>query len=189
MNGKLLRVLQRLAWRTLPLFAACCILLVAEGAGAGVTTTARITLLRNQEYPAALLDGIRNAQSSILFSFYLFKVSDTRGNLPGKVVDELVAARRRGVDVTVYLEKKRGKDPLMTDNRRTAEALNRGGVKVFFDSPNVTSHAKVVVIDSRFVFLGSHNMTQGALRHNNELSVLIDSYELAAEVRSYLDRL
>ena len=100
-----------------------------------------------------------------------------------------MAARRRGVDVTVYLEKKRGKDPLMTDNRRTAEALNRGGVKVFFDSPNVTSHAKVVVIDSRFVFLGSHNMTQGALRHNNELSVLIDSHELAAEVRSYLDRL
>lgn len=160
-----------------------------ERANAAPTTTAQITLLRNQEYPAALLDGIRTARSSIVFSFYLFKMTDSRNNLPRKVVDELIAARRRGVDVTVYLEKKRGSDPLMAENRRTAEALHRGGVTVFFDSPGVTTHAKVAVIDRRFVFLGSHNLTDSALRHNNELSVLIDSPELAAEVLSYLDRL
>ena len=181
--------MRRSAWRMLFLAVACCTLFSAGGAEAGLTTTARVTLLRNQEYPSALLESIRKAHSSILFSFYLFKVTDTDGNVPRRVVDELVAARRRGVDVTVYLEKKRGKDPLMTENRRTAEALHHGGVKVFFDTPRVTTHTKVAVIDGRFVFLGSHNLTQGALRHNNELSVMIDSPELAAEIRSYLDRL
>lgn len=181
--------LRRWGLRTLPLLAASCILLTVEAAGAGVTTTARVTLLRNQEYSSALLEAIRNADHSILFSFYLFKVTDTRGNLPGKVVNELIAARRRGVDVTVYLEKKRGKDPLITENRRTAEMLNRGGITVLFDSPDVTTHAKAAVIDGRLVFLGSHNLTQGALQRNNELSVMIDSPELAAAVRSYLDNL
>lgn len=173
----------------LALLLSLCMMAATERADAAPTTTAKITLLRNQEYPAALLEGIRTARSSIVFSYYLFKVTDSRGNLPGKIVEELVAARRRGIDVTVYLERKRGKDPLIADNRRTAEVLHRGGVTVLFDSPNVTTHAKVAVIDKRFVFLGSHNLTQGALRRNNELSVLIDSPELAAEIRSYLDRL
>ncbi len=62
-------------------------------------------------------------------------------------------------------------------------------MKVFFDSSRVTSHAKLAVIDGRFVYLGSHNLTQGALAHNNELSVLVDSPEMAAEFRSYLERL
>jgi phosphatidylserine/phosphatidylglycerophosphate/cardiolipin synthase-like enzyme len=44
------------------------------------------------------------------------------------------------------------------------------------------------VIDKRYIFLGSHNLTQGALKYNNELSVLIDSPEMAAEVRAYLER-
>ena len=70
-----------------------------------------------------------------------------------------------------------------------AALLTRGGVRVVFDSPTVTSHNKTVVIDNRYVFIGSHNLTQGALRHNNELSVMIVSPELAAEVKSFLDRL
>ncbi|SNB47208.1 phospholipase D-like domain-containing protein [Geobacter sp. DSM 9736] len=178
--------------RLAPFLAPLSLLLCLSGAGeagAGLTTTAKLTLLRNQEYAAALLESIRSAKSSIVFSFYLFKATNTPGNLPGKIVDELIAARKRGVDVTVYLEKKAGKDPLIADNRRTAELLLRGGVRVLFDSPNVTSHAKAGIIDRRFVFLGSHNLTDGALRRNNELSVLIDSPELAAEIRSYLDRL
>lgn len=183
------RGLQGTAWRFALLLASVCLILSPHHAGAGTTTTAKVTLLRNQEYSAALIQSLRTAQSSIVLSYYLFKVSDIRGNLPGKVAEELVAARRRGVDVTVYLERRRGKDPLMGDNRRTAALLHRSGVRVLFDSPDVTTHTKAAVIDRRLVFLGSHNLTQGALRRNNELSVLIDSPDLAAEVLSYLDRL
>ncbi|WP_243688574.1 phospholipase D-like domain-containing protein [Geotalea toluenoxydans] len=44
-------------------------------------------------------------------------------------------------------------------------------------------------MDSRYVFIGSHNLTQSALQHNNELSVMIDSPEMAAEIKAYLNRL
>ena len=51
------------------------------------------------------------------------------------------------------------------------------------------THLKVTVIDGRYVYLGSHNLTEGALRYNNELSVLIDSPEIAAETLTYLNQL
>jgi phosphatidylserine/phosphatidylglycerophosphate/cardiolipin synthase-like enzyme len=88
----------------------------------------------------------------------------------------------------VILEKSgRDNDNLDTDNRHTASFLARGGVRVRFDSPLVTTHNKVVVIDNRHIFLGSHNLTQAALRHNRELSVRIDSPGMAAELLSYLE--
>ena len=157
---------------------------------AGGSYYARTTLLRNQEYADALLKGIRDARRSIAFSFYLFKVTDARGNQPRTIAAELVKAAGRGVDVSVILEKGNDKnDPLNAENRDTASLLAKGGVKVFFDSPRVTSHMKTAVIDGRYVYIGSHNLTQSALRHNNELSVLIDSPEMAAEIKTYLDSL
>ena len=158
---------------------------------AGNGYQAKTVLLPNREYGEAFLQGIRDARKSVLCSFYLFKITGSGNNQPRRIAEELIRAKRRGVEVTVILERDNGKkgDGLMEENRQTAAFLSRGGVKVFFDSPSVVTHAKVAVIDSRYVYLGSHNLTQSALRHNNELSVVIDSPEMAAEVTAYLDRL
>ena len=152
---------------------------------------AKTRLLPNREYGEAFLQGITEARKSILCSFYLFKTTGTGGNQPSRVAEELVRARRRGVEVTVILERDNGRkgDGLTAENRHTAAFLSRGGVKVFFDSPTVVTNVKAAVIDGRYLYLGSHNLTQGALRRNNELSVLIDSPEMAAEVTAYMERL
>ena len=156
---------------------------------AGATFTSRATVLSNQEYSDALLHGIREARSSIICSFYLFKIGEGRNNQPRRIAEELIRAKKRGVTVTVILEKTgKDNDTLDADNRRTASLLAQDGVTVRFDSPRVTTHNKVVVIDKRQIYLGSHNLTQAALRHNNELSVRIDSPEMASEILSYLER-
>ena len=175
--------------RWTPWFVALFLLLTVCTVHAGTGFKTTTTLLRNQEYAEALLRGIGNARESILCSFYLFKITETRNNQPARIAEELVRARKRGVAVTVILENSgKERDPLNADNRRTASLLARGGVKVIFDSPRVTTHNKIVVIDRRYIYLGSHNLTQGALWYNNELSVLINSPEMAAEVRAYLER-
>jgi len=157
---------------------------------AGDPVLARTALLKNSEYCESLLQGIREARSSVIGSFYLFRITGSRDNLPRRIADELARAARRGVAVTVILERgPDGGDRLNIDNRETAAYLSEAGVRVRFDSPDVVTHAKVVVIDGRFVYLGSHNLTQSALRHNNELSVRIDSPGMAAEVVAYLQRL
>ena len=151
---------------------------------------ARVSLLPDREFAPALLAGIREARRSIVCGYFLFKVTASRGNEPLRIAAELVAARKRGVEVTVILERdKGGRDRLNDENGRTAALLSRGGVRVRFDSPRTTTHVKAVVIDSRLVYLGSHNLTQSALRHNNELSLLVDSPDLAAEILQYLNRL
>ncbi len=164
--------------------------LLAPLAAADTTASAPVTLLKNRDYATAFLKGIREARSSIVISTYLFKVTEAGDNLPRRIAEELISARRRGVAVTVILESSSDlSDNLNRENHHAADILSRGGVKVFFDSPRITSHAKVAVIDGRYVYLGSHNLTQGALAHNNELSILVDSPEMAAEIRSWLDRL
>jgi phosphatidylserine/phosphatidylglycerophosphate/cardiolipin synthase-like enzyme len=60
---------------------------------------------------------------------------------------------------------------------------------VVFDSPGTTTHTKVAVIDGRYIFLGSHNLTNSALKYNHELSVFIDSPELAGKTLRYIDSL
>lgn len=182
-----------------PNFPACVSLLILAAAllfFPGMTASAddgypgKIRLLANRQYSEALLQGIGNARKSILCTFYVFKITSSAGNQPRRIAEELVQAKKRGVDVTVILESDNGKrDHLTDENRHTARFLTRGGVKVYFDSPATVTHVKAVVIDGRLVYIGSHNLTQGALRHNNELSVLIDSPEVASEISSYLGKL
>lgn len=174
--------------------AILAVALLVEPVVAGTHAT-QTTLLRNREFAESLLDSIRSARKSVYLSFFLFKATDKRNNIPRQVVEELIRARKRGVVVTVLLERPSpnrsaaGNDSLYADNRRTADLLARGGVKVFFDSPAVTTHTKTAVIDNHRVFIGSHNLSQSALQHNNELSVMLDSPDLASEVKAYLDRL
>ncbi len=172
------------------LLVAALLAPMVRPAAAGDWHDVRATLLANKEFAPALLEGIRSARSSVICCYYLFKTGRGRTNWPRRVVEELVRARQRGVEVSVILEAQGGtKDRLDADNHATAAYLARGGVKVFFDSPAVTTHSKVTVIDDRYVFLGSHNLTQGALSRNNELSLLLDSPAMAAEIRSLLRRL
>jgi len=184
------RGLSRAIVRHLAVVVAALLLAAPVPAFAWQSHPARTTLLKNREYGEALLQGIRNARSGILVSCYLFKVTDFPDNLPRRIAEELIDARRRGVAVTVVLEQSRkADDSLNRENRSTGVLLSRGGVTVRFDSPRKTTHTKVVVIDGRYVYLGSHNLTHSALTRNNELSVLLDSPETAREITGYLGQL
>lgn len=155
---------------------------------AGGTCVAKVTLLKNSEFGDELISGIKGARSRIICSYYLFKTAP--GKETSRIVDELIKAKKRGVDVAVILEKSGNQaDRLNKENIHTAALLAEGGVKVFFDSERVVSHQKVTVVDDRYVYLGSHNLTPSSLRHNNELSVRIDSPALAAEIKSYFEQL
>jgi len=150
----------------------------------------KTTLLINREYGAALLAGLREARSSIIVSCYLFKITKYPDNMPRRIANELIRARQRGVAVSVVLEQSRDEsDFLNRENHATAALLSRNGIDVHFDSLRKTSHAKVVVIDDRFVFLGSHNLTHSAMSGNNELSVRIDSPDMARKIKAYLGTL
>ena len=146
-----------------------------------------VVLLKNQEYFPALIKAIDEAESEIIMAFFLFKAGVHKNSYPDRVLAHLVKSVQKGVRVMVILENSGGHDrKLDGENRQTKQLLEAKGVEVYFDSPRKTMHNKLVVIDQRFVLLGSHNLTQSALKYNNETSILIDRPELAKEARNYM---
>ena len=146
-----------------------------------------LTLLKNRDYFHALSEKIRDARRQIVLAFFLFKTNNRPGSYPELVLQELGAAARRGVRVLVVLERDAKSDSSVNrDNLNAAERLRQAGVEIYFDSPKRTTHTKLAVIDGRYTFIGSHNLTHSALKYNNELSVMIDSPALAEETLNYI---
>ncbi|GFO65922.1 phospholipase D-like domain-containing protein [Geomonas paludis] len=163
---------------------ALAVFLLAVRPLPALSAPAQATLLADAAYGGELKERIRGAKRRIICAFYLFKVTDRRGNVPAGLAQELAQARGRGVEVTVILE---GDDAVGRDNRAAAGFLSRKGVRVIFPRGRRTTHAKAVVIDDRYVMIGSHNLSHAALTRNRELSVLLDAPPLAAQVTRYLE--
>jgi phosphatidylserine/phosphatidylglycerophosphate/cardiolipin synthase-like enzyme len=144
-------------------------------------------LLTNEDYFPALIKAIDEAQSEIFIAIFSFKTDMHKNSYPDRILGHLAQAAKRGVKVTVIMEiAGRGDDELSMQNKQTGELLEAKGVKVYFDSPRKTTHTKLIVIDERLVILGSHNWTQSALKHNNEISILLERPDLATRARNYM---
>jgi competence ComEA-like helix-hairpin-helix protein len=150
------------------------------------TLPGEIVLLPDAAYYDTLRHYLRQAERRIEIAMFIFKITDSPQNRPAAILSELAAAAGRGVTVTVLLERSGHDDGLNRENDKVARALHRHGVEVVFDKPQITTHTKLVVIDDRFCFVGSHNLTHAALARNHEFSLLIDSRKLAGELSSYI---
>lgn len=145
------------------------------------------TILANQDYFPAMLEAIDKAQNEIFISMFSFKTGEHKSSYPDRILSHLANAVKRGVKVFVILERTENKsDDLNIQNMQTGRRLEEKGVNVFFDSPHKTTHTKLVVIDQRLLILGSHNFTQSALKYNNEISILLESPDMAKNARDYM---
>ncbi len=144
-------------------------------------------LLTNRDYFPALAKAIDGAQSEILMTFFLFKAGVHKKSYPDIVLAHLAGAIKRGVKVIVILENSGGHDyKLDAENYQTKQLLEKKGAAVYFDSPYKTTHTKLIVIDQRLIVLGSHNLTEAAMKYNNEMSISLDNPELAKRARDYM---
>ncbi|MDT8318338.1 MAG: phospholipase D-like domain-containing protein [bacterium] len=149
-----------------------------------------VMLLGNSDFFDILLDSINKARKSISVSMFVFKTSQYSSNRANIIMDALGRAAEKGLSVSLVMEKGgRESDSVTLDNKKTAQILAKKGVKVRFDIPEKRTHTKTIVIDERYVFIGSHNFTHSALKYNNELSVMIDSATLAGAVLSYISNI
>ena len=170
------------------LLAASPALATNAGLAASIPVQAgTVRVLADAAYGETLASLIANAGKRIDIAMFLFKTSPDRDTRPAKLIRDLVAARQRGVEVRVILEYSSYDPTLNQTNQETAQALKKGGVAVFFDSPSRTTHAKLAVIDRRYCLVGSHNLTQSALKYNHEFSLLLDSPALAEEILAYME--
>jgi HKD family nuclease len=162
----------------------------AKGPAASAYFPCKVTPLVNREFFPALVAAVDEARGEILISVFSFKAGVHKRSRPDILVEHLARAVERGVDVRVVLED--SSDPgsnVARQNAKTKNILEKRGVKVYMDEPARTTHTKLVVVDQRLVFVGSHNFTSSAFGHNNEITMMIEQSGLAEEVRAYILRL
>ncbi|ANF22336.1 phospholipase D-like domain-containing protein [Thermococcus piezophilus] len=151
-----------------------CLIQQALGNGAG------FEILLDNEYYYEVLNAINNAGESIYIMMFSMKYDPADSfDWANDLIRALAEAEKRGVSVHVLLEDS------SDINRAAYDYLKANGVDVSFDSPETTLHAKVVVIDGKIVFLGSHNWSESALYWNHEVSIKIVSEDLAKSLINY----
>ena len=108
-----------------------------------------------------------------------------------KLCASLVDAKKRGVRVKIILDqnidfsrrKKEDAWQIEDKNQNALKYFKENGIEVFYDTKNIYTHSKAIVVDEKIVISGSTNWTGSALNKNNEASTLIRSSEL---VKSFL---
>lgn len=125
----------------------------------------------------ALLD---RAKSSIVISMYLVRPGDSPKHPVNRLLQDLVEARRRGVEVTLYLNTRfKNLTPQKIIEGPWFDVLREEGVQIRLVSPVRMLHDKLIVVDRRFVVEGSMNWSVTAIASNLESATIIDSSELA----------
>lgn len=118
-------------------------------------------------------------------AMYFIIINEKDSSNPvNQLVDDLIDAEKRGVDVKVALE-----DSKLKANRLSYKELRNNGVDVYFDTPEHLLHIKGVAIDDRYLFIGSTNWSRAAIENNYEASFFVDSPEDAIAFKKYVNNI
>ncbi|MFN4226840.1 MAG: phospholipase D-like domain-containing protein [Candidatus Ratteibacteria bacterium] len=140
---------------------------------------ANIVPLFNEKYASNVLSFIKKSEKSIyIVMFETGYYQEYAESTSNQILRELINAHKRGVKIEVILDLSKYPD-LREKNFKTAKFLAENGINVYFDREDKTTHSKLIIIDEKYVFIGSHNWNYYALEKNNETSVLIISEEIA----------
>ena len=141
-------------------------------------------LMNNRDYYQVLHSALTHAEESIHVVMYLAKYYPDEHSPVNLLLEDLVEAHSKGVDVRVLLE---GSDSVL--DTLAVNYLRSRGVPVNLDPEEVTTHAKLIVLDGQAVVLGSTNWSNSALNSNNETNVEIKDPTIAQVCEDYFQAL
>ncbi|MDP3042346.1 MAG: phospholipase D-like domain-containing protein [Candidatus Omnitrophota bacterium] len=150
--------------------------------------------INGTKYFPAVKEALAKAKESINLVMFVIELSQYREDSEiNQLVNGLIEAKQRGVDVEVILDQnvdfvqRRHTSDWEAKIRsiRAYKRLRDAGIRVYYDEPVRYTHAKAIVIDKSVVVLGSTNWTESSFNKSNEVNVLIDSKGLAEDILSY----
>ena len=145
------------------------------------------TLVNREYFPEVL--GLFNAATQRI-RVVMYGISYSPKYAGGKVnqlVEALVAACTRGVDVAVVVDLSDYNRLLNKVNMPAKEYLAEAGVAVFDDPEKITTHAKAIVADDAVV-IGSVNWGKDAIENRNETCVVVRDAGTADYFVEYFSR-
>lgn len=142
-------------------------------------------VLTGTNYFHAVSKAIATATTSIdVQMYFIIPNQGSRDDPVGRLLDGLVAAKKRGVRVRVILE-----DGKARENRQAYRVLKANGIDVAFDTPLSLMHSKAVVVDGKVCIVGSTNWSRAAFKSNHEVALLVESGKLAGELTEGFEKI
>ncbi len=139
--------------------------------------TVAVCFAPEENCAAVAVGAIDRARRQILVSAYNL----TTGS---GIVEALVRARERGVDVRLIADKR-----TPCERKPGIDALIRAGTPVWIDYEVPIAHAKTIVIDGVVTLMGSYNWTRNAARNSEDLNVVSSRALAAAYAEEWRSRL
>lgn len=118
-----------------------------------------------------IADAIDAARTSVRVQAYWFTSRP--------ILRALAAARKRGIDVAVILDRSQDRREASGATYTAATYLTNAGIPVFIDPASGIAHNKVIILDATAVVTGSFNFTAAADTRNAENVVILRSPEVA----------
>ena len=175
-------------------FIITIISLLIIGAFVGSQTHQNVVIhdLSNRNYFFRTIESIEKAENSIhIVMFEMRYYPNNTNSSENALIKELIRARERNVSVKVVLEG--GEDYLgsdfITKQKLACSILRNASIAVRFDPKEVTTHAKLLIIDNKIVIIGSTNWVDYALEKNNEANIMIVSKSVAQTFENYFQKL
>lgn len=142
------------------------------------------TDLSDRQYEQALIKLFDNAKESIVVSMYGISLGSGDNNPVRLLLNDLLEARGRGVSVTFYLNTRfsdAGEEGQSFIESPVFKELKDAGCIIYLIPKGRKLHDKLIIVDNRYVVVGSTNWSNSALRRNFESNTLIDSPRHAQE--------
>jgi len=175
------------------LLAVFILTLTVTGRGfcfSGEVYPAKVSDISDREYEKAVIELIDNAKESVVMGMYYVSTQLEANNPVKMLLNDLVEAEARGVEVRIYLNTKfpdvSYEDIVGDDEFRR---LEEAGCEVYFIPKGRRMHDKVIIVDKRYVVEGSMNWSIVAFKNNFESATLIDSPGLAEEKIARLENI
>jgi phosphatidylserine/phosphatidylglycerophosphate/cardiolipin synthase-like enzyme len=150
----------------------------------------RVTVLAGGNYYETVQEALRNAQVSV--TVCMFHIALPSPDHPTRsLLDELVEAKVRGVDVRVLVDRDRKKDPYRSEiiNEAALQLLTNAGIACRWDASDRLMHSKVLAIDAICTIIGSHNWSAGSYFQYDDFSLLVASPAFATKIGARFDQL
>jgi len=145
----------------------------------------------NRNYFSSVYEKLKNAEKSIYVIMFLASYYPEYPNSPtNQLLNTLIEKKKKNVKVEVILDQSNAEyfQHSRTENLKTASYLSENGITVYFDLQSKTTHCKLLIIDGKYVVIGSTNWSYSAIEKNNETSVIIESEELAKYYIRYFEK-
>ncbi len=148
-------------------------------------------LIFDRQYEPFMNELLSHCKKSLRIMMFFFRFEDEASYPTDPLVQKMIEAKAKGADVKVILDRDEATDPYDSHeiNSNIAKYFKSNNIDYVFDEPDIVTHSKYIVMDSRHVVVGSHNWTAGSFYQYDDTSIYIDSEELAKEYEEDFDML